>query len=82
MIPRAEAARRRALELIAAAGSEGCSQAIMLAHGFTVDELVDLVRRGLATATPQPIVTARGRYEIPILRITEAGRRAIGDMQA
>src|SRR4051812_2998297 len=69
--------RRRALELLSDAGTEGCSEAVMLAHGFTVDQLTDLVRIGLATATPQPIVTGRGRYEIPILRITEAGRKAL-----
>jgi hypothetical protein len=69
--------RRRALELLAGAGEEGCSEALLLAQGFTVDELVDLVRRGLATATPQPIVTGRGRYEVPILRITDEGRKAL-----
>jgi hypothetical protein len=31
--------RRRALELLAAS-PDGCSEAIMLAHGFTVDFLV------------------------------------------
>jgi hypothetical protein len=69
--------RRRALELLSDAGTEGCSEAVMLAHGFTAEQLVDLVRIGVATATPQPIVTGRGRYEIPMLRITEAGREAL-----
>ena len=40
--------RRRALELLAAS-PDGCSEAIMLAHGFTVDFLVDLIRSGMAT---------------------------------
>ena len=69
--------RRRALQLLVGAGAEGCSEAIMLAQGFTIDELVDLVNRGLATATPQPVVTGKGRYQIPILRITDAGRKAL-----
>ena len=43
------AERRRALELLAAS-SDGCTEAIILAHGFTTDFLVDLVRAGLATA--------------------------------
>jgi len=43
------ATRRRALELLAAS-SDGCTEAIILAHGFTTDFLVDLVRAGLATA--------------------------------
>jgi hypothetical protein len=40
--------RRRALELLAAS-SDGCTEAIMLAHGFTVAQIVDLVCAGLAT---------------------------------
>jgi hypothetical protein len=35
--------RRRALELLAAS-REGCTEAIMLAHGFTVELMVELVR--------------------------------------
>jgi hypothetical protein len=41
--------RRRALELLAA--SDGCTEAIMLAHGFSIEQLVALVRAGLATAS-------------------------------
>jgi hypothetical protein len=36
-------ARHRALELLAAC-SEGCTEALMRANGFSVDLLVDLVR--------------------------------------
>jgi hypothetical protein len=43
------AERRRALELLAASPG-GCTEAIVLAHGFTTDFLVDLIRAGLATA--------------------------------
>src|SRR5262245_26250681 len=49
-------ARRRALELLAAS-NDGATEAIMAAHGFTVEQLVELVRSGLASATPG----ARGR---------------------
>ena len=38
--------RRRALELLAAS-PDGRSEAIMLAHGFTVDFLVELIRTGV-----------------------------------
>jgi hypothetical protein len=48
--------RRRALELLASCPQEGCSEAVLLAHGFTIEQLVDLVRAGLATATPQRVV--------------------------
>jgi hypothetical protein len=49
----------------------------MLAHGFTVAQLVELVRAGLATATPQRVKAGRKRMEIAVLRITEAGRRML-----
>jgi hypothetical protein len=42
--------RRRALELLARCGAEGCTEALMLANDFTVDMLVELVRGGLASA--------------------------------
>src|SRR5262249_32893544 len=63
--------RRGALELLAAS-HDGASEAIMRAHGFTVAQMVELVRAGLATAT---------------VRITEAGGRitaggaAFGDLK-
>ena len=41
--------QRRALRLLAAAPN-GATEAIMLAHGFTISLLDDLVLRGLATA--------------------------------
>ena len=36
------ATRRRALELLAAS-RDGCTEAVMIAHGFTVQQIVDLV---------------------------------------
>jgi hypothetical protein len=44
--------RRRALELLAAS-RDGCNEAIMLAHGFTIPLLVELIRAGLASATTE-----------------------------
>jgi len=52
------AERRRALELLAAS-SDGCTEAIILAHGFTIDFLVDLIRAGLATAQTERAVVGR-----------------------
>jgi hypothetical protein len=45
------ATRRRALELLAGS-RDGCTEAIMLAHGFTAEMLVDLVRAGLSKPVP------------------------------
>jgi hypothetical protein len=49
----------------------------MLAHGFAVEQLVELVRAGLATVTPQRVKAGRERLEVATLRITEAGRKAL-----
>jgi hypothetical protein len=48
------ATRRRALELLPSC-RDGCTEALMLAHGFTVPQMVELVRAGLATATAERI---------------------------
>jgi hypothetical protein len=68
--------RRRALELLASC-RDGCTEAIMLAHGFTVPQMVELVRAGLATATSERVVAGRHKIEVARVRITEAGRRAL-----
>jgi hypothetical protein len=35
--------RRRALELLASAGAEGCTEAVMLANGIDVDTMVQII---------------------------------------
>jgi hypothetical protein len=47
--------RRRALELLAAT-RDGCTEAIMLAHGFTPEMMVEMIRDGLATASVERVV--------------------------
>jgi hypothetical protein len=42
--------RRRALELLAGCGLEGCTEAVMLANGIDVDTMVEIIVEGLATA--------------------------------
>jgi hypothetical protein len=79
--PRFDTSRRRALELIAGGGAEGCTGAIMLAHGFTIKQLVQLVRAGLATATTGHVVRDRRSIKIARMRITEAGRQALAEMR-
>jgi hypothetical protein len=61
--------RRRALELLAPRW-DGCTETMMLAHGFSIEMMVELINSGLATAQ-----TERGRRAR--VRITEAGRRAL-----
>ena len=69
------ATRRRALELLAAS-RDGATEAILVARGFSIEQIVDLVRAGLATAMAERVV-ATGRV-VARVRITEAGRRVLG----
>jgi hypothetical protein len=68
--------RRRALELLSSC-RDGCTEALMIAHGFTVEQIVELVRAGLATATAERIVAGNRTLEVARVRITGAGRRAV-----
>ena len=71
---------RRALELLSSC-RDGCTEAIMLAHGFTTEQMIDLMRAGLATATAERVVAGRHTIEVARVRITEAGRRALTGRQ-
>jgi hypothetical protein len=66
--------RRRALELLASC-RDGCTEAFMLAHGFMIEQLVELVRGGLATASAERVRAGGKTMEVARLRITEARRR-------
>jgi hypothetical protein len=68
--------RRRALALLAGS-ADGATEAVMLAHGFTLDLLVEMVRAGLATAKVERMVAGKRAIEVTRMRITEAGRRAL-----
>ena len=47
----------------------------MLAHGFTVEQMVELVRDRLATAVPGNVTAGARTMEVTRLRITEAGQQ-------
>src|SRR5262245_47722891 len=70
--------RRRALELLASC-RDGCTEAIMRAHGFTVAQLAELIRSGLAAAQAERVIAGGKAIEVARMRITEAGRRALAD---
>jgi hypothetical protein len=54
---------RHALELLASS-RDGYTEAIMIAHGFTVPQMVELVRAGLATAHTRRVIVARRTVEV------------------
>jgi hypothetical protein len=56
----------------------GATEAIMRAHGFTVAQMVELMRDGLATATAERVVAGNKTIEIATVWITAAGRQIIG----
>ena len=66
--------RRRALELLASS-RDGVTEAMMLAHGFTVEQMI--VHAGLASATAERVVAGGRAMEVARVRITEAGRKAL-----
>jgi hypothetical protein len=50
----------------------------MLAHGFTIEQMVELVRAGLAARGAWSAAGARSRS--PACGFTEAGRRALAEL--
>jgi hypothetical protein len=70
------AEQRRALELLAAS-PRGCTKGRLLADGFTVDILADLVREGLATPQRGTVRVGGRTIRVERYRITDDGRKAI-----
>jgi hypothetical protein len=68
--------QKRALRLLAGS-PHGCTEAIMLAYGFTAELLVDLMRDGLATAAPGIMYAGKRPITVIRLRITDIGRQAL-----
>jgi hypothetical protein len=58
---------------------DGCTEALMLAHGFTTELLVRLVRGGLASAKAGHMVAGGQKLEIARVKITAAGRKALAE---
>jgi hypothetical protein len=74
--------QRRALALLAGSGSGGCTERVMHMHGFTADQLAELVRVGFAATTTERVIGEwRQPLEVKKLKITEAGDRMIGGQQ-
>ena len=72
-----EPEKQRALALLASS-ADGCTESILLLHDFTIDQMAELVQAGLATAEAERIVVGERTIEVARLRITDAGRKAIG----
>jgi hypothetical protein len=67
---------RRALEL-RAGSRDGCTEALMLALGFSITMMVELVRAGRARVKAERMVAGGKTIEVTRVRITAARRRAV-----
>jgi hypothetical protein len=63
-------AQRRALELLAEAGEEGCAEARLFHQGFTVATLADLVWSGLAAVHRETVRVGHRKVKVARIRIT------------
>jgi hypothetical protein len=69
---------REALRMLAGSPN-GSTESIMLAHGFAIGTLHDLVRNGLATAERRTVRARRRLIQVRWMRITDAGRWALAE---
>jgi hypothetical protein len=68
--------QRRALAFLARS-TDGCPEALMLAHGFPSPLLAHLIGVGFVAAESREMHAGKRVLTVRRLRITEAGRRAI-----
>jgi hypothetical protein len=69
--------QRRALTMLAGCGDAGCTEAVMRTHGFTADELTELVSDGFVTKTDARVVGTEEPFDIARFKL--AGQHALGD---
>jgi hypothetical protein len=74
---RIKAVQRRALEMFADAGLNGCTDSALLAHGFKIELLIRLARDGFTTTAFERVTEGRLTVDVARTKITDAGRRAI-----
>jgi hypothetical protein len=65
--------------LLLARSPNGCTEAMLMAHGFPIEMLEELVTTGLAKASPDEMRIARKRRKVICFQITEAGRKAAAE---
>jgi hypothetical protein len=75
---RFSAERRRALEVLASSGGGVNAALLVHVHGFKRHVLAGLVQRKLAAAKREVAMAGGKAIEVVRVRITAAGRRAIG----
>ena len=66
---------RGALELLAGS-ADGCTEALLFAHGFTEATIAGLIDTGLVVATTKRVSAGRGNVDLTWFKITGRGRAA------
>jgi hypothetical protein len=74
-----DAEQRRALALLAKAGTRGCTETMMQAHGFELYMIASLLRAGFAIEAPEIVRAGSKAITVIRIRITDAGRQAIAE---
>jgi hypothetical protein len=69
--------QRRILEMLA--HQDGCAEAVLLAEGFSIDQLAGLVVQGCAVMQRRRVDISGRMRTVVWMQITEAGRKAIGE---
>ena len=64
------------LQLLASI-SEGCTNAVLTAYGFTPELVAELTDAGLARIEVEQMLLDERQIDVPRIRITDAGRRAL-----
>ena len=73
----ANSEKQRALELLARSPT-GCTETLMLAHGFTAEMLGRLVIDGLASVQRGTVLAGDRQLTVKWIEITDLGHVAIG----
>jgi hypothetical protein len=74
--PALDRTRRRALTVLAGS-PDGCTEAILMAHGFSLKLIAALIDAGLASAKSERMIAAGKAIAVTRVRITVAGRDAL-----
>jgi hypothetical protein len=53
----------------------GCTEATIIAQGFTIGSVVELIKAGLATVTTERMIAGRKPVNVTRVRITKAGQQ-------
>jgi hypothetical protein len=76
-MPKLNPEPRRALAMLAKHADDGCSEAIMLAYGFSPHLVDTLLETGLAAARTGCVAAGARQLDVTTIRITDAGRTAL-----